>query len=321
MSASPDPTTGDPLTAWVLTDGKAGDEGPCLGIAAALGARVERRVVRPRAPWVWVLPYGPIDPAEAAGRPGSPIAPPWPDLVLACGRRAVAYARAVKRAAGKRTLVVVLRDPRTRRHGADLLWVATHDAPRGPDVIVTDTTPHRIGADLLARLRADPPAWAADLPAPRVAVVIGGGDGLDGLPEKLAALAPAAGSFLVTPSRRTPPGLLAAVRSAVAGRPGFVWDGTGDNPYPAFLALADQVVVTGDSFNMVSEALATGRPVLVHEPTRPRRKLHGFLNGLYRAGLARPFQGRLEDYKYAPVDSTPVIAAAIAHRLPADRKP
>ena len=100
---------------WVLTDGKAGDEQQCLGVAEALGGTVELRRVKPWAPFVWLMPYGPIDPFEAPGREGSPIAPPFPDVVIASGRRAVPYVRHVRRASRRRTFTVFLKDPRHRR--------------------------------------------------------------------------------------------------------------------------------------------------------------------------------------------------------------
>lgn len=314
MTARPGAGAPGPISAWVLTDGKAGDVNPATALAEALGARIEHRRVAPRPPWVWFLPHGPIDPAEGADRPGSPIAPPYPDLVVACGRRAIAYARKVKQRAGAGTFVVVLRDPRTRRHGADLLWVPEHDRPRGPDVFVTRTTPHRVTPERLAAARADPPAWLAGLPQPRVAVVIGGGDGLDGLPDALARL-DGAGSFMVTPSRRSDPRLVAAVRAALAGRPSFLWDGTGENPYVAMLAHADAIVVTGDSFNMVCEALATGVPIHIHQPSKLSRKLVGFLQRLRFDGLVRSFEGRIEPYTYGPVDATGPVAREVARRM------
>ena len=60
------------MRVWVLTDGKAGDEQQCLGVAEALGGTVELRRVKPWAPFVWLMPYGPIDPFEAPGRAGQP---------------------------------------------------------------------------------------------------------------------------------------------------------------------------------------------------------------------------------------------------------
>lgn len=316
VAATEPPGGGRPeaLTAWVLTDGKAGDVNPALALAEALGARTELRKVAPRAPWVWFLPRGPIDPAERADRPGSPIAPPFPDLVIACGRRAIAYGRAVKRLAGPGTFVVVLRNPRTRRHGADMLWVPAHDRPRGPEVFVTRTTPHLLTPSRLAAARAEPPAWLTALPRPRIAIILGGGPGLDGLPDRIAACREA-GSFMVTPSRRTDPALTAAVARAVAGVPHHLWDGTGENPYVAMAANADAIVVSGDSFNMVCEVLATGRPVLVHEPAKLSRKLVGFLTGLRRDGLIRRFEGRLEAYTYEPIDATAAVAGEVARRM------
>lgn len=57
---------------------------------------------------------------------------------------------------------------------------------------------------------------------------------------KLAALARGAeGSLLVTPSRRTRADSLAALSAAIKDVPHIVWDDDGDNPYFAFLALAD----------------------------------------------------------------------------------
>ena len=91
-------------TCWVLTDGKAGDEVQCLGVAEELGLTPEIRRVAPRAPFVWLMPWGPIDPREAPARPGSPIAPPFPDILIASGRRTVPYLRARQARLGRADL-------------------------------------------------------------------------------------------------------------------------------------------------------------------------------------------------------------------------
>jgi mitochondrial fission protein ELM1 len=79
----------------------------------------------------------------------------------------------------------------------------------------------------------------------------------------------------------------------------------------ALLALADAIVVTADSTNMLSEAAATGQPVLVFEPSGGHRKIDALIAGLRQAGIVHPFNGRLEGNAYLPLDSTPTIAAAI----------
>src|SRR4051794_41807304 len=112
------------------------------------------------------MPWGPIDPREAPARAASPIAPPFPDLLVASGRRAVPYVRAVKRASGGRTFTVFLKDPRTGAGTADLIWVPAYDAIHGPNVIRTLTPPHRVSRERLAAARADPDPRLPGLPPP-----------------------------------------------------------------------------------------------------------------------------------------------------------
>ena len=310
-------------TAWVLTDGKAGDESPCLGLVEAMGLAPEVRRVAPRALFSGLMPHGPIDPAEAPGRAGSPIAPPFPDLLVASGRRAVPYLRAVKRASGGRTFTVFLKDPRTGPGTADLIWVPEHDRLRGRNVIATPTSPHRISPARLAAARAAPDPRVAALARPRVAVLAGGDsrhhrfapDDVARLSGGLRALAEAGASLAVTLSRRSPPVLREALAALAVPPRHFLWDGTGENPYVSLLAGADAIVVSADSTNMVGEAAATGTPVLVFEPSGGHRKIAAFLDGLRRHGAVRPFAGRLEAFAYQPLDTTVEIARAVAVAL------
>ncbi len=112
-----------PLTCWIITDGKAGDENQCVGVAEAMGLAFETRRVAPRAPFAWFMPKGPIDPREGPSRPGSPIGGAPPDVVIGSGRRAAAYVRAVKKHSGGRTFTMFLKDARTGTGAADFIWV------------------------------------------------------------------------------------------------------------------------------------------------------------------------------------------------------
>ncbi|MET0604894.1 MAG: mitochondrial fission ELM1 family protein [Beijerinckiaceae bacterium] len=316
-------------TAWIVTDGKAGDEAQCIGVADALGLMTSVRRVAPRAPWSWLMPWGPIDPAERPGRPGSPIAPPFPDLLIASGRRAAAYVRHVKRAAGGRTFTVVLKDPRVGAGAADLIWVPEHDRLRGPNVISTLTPPHRISAERLAQARANPPPAIAALAPPRAAVLVGGDsrhftfsdDDVRAFASQLAALADSGVALMGTLSRRTPASLGATVRHVFDHHGGWLWDGSGENPLIPLLAMADAIVATADSTNMVGEAAATGKPILVFTPGgRGHRKITHFLDEMRVKGIVHNFAGRLEGKPYPPLDSTPEIAEAIAKRYRALRR-
>ena len=312
-------------TGWLITDGKTGMDVQVRGVADALGLNYQSKHVTPRDPFRMLSPWGPVDPREQFGQPGSPFAPPFPAIALATGRLSIPYMRALKRRAGPGTYCVVLQDPKTGPSTADLIWVPEHDKRRGHNVISTMTSPHSFSAARLADLRAHPPISIAALPQPRVALILGGPSGaytfdaasISRLASSIASLATHAGSFLVTPSRRTPPELLAAIDAATCLRPRILWDGTGANPYPDFLAQADLFVVTGDSVNMTGEACATGRPVYVFEPGPGSVKFALFHAALRRHGATRPLpetMGRIDAWPYPPLDSAKEIAAEIERR-------
>lgn len=331
LHLGPEDGTADPdmsgARAWILTDGKAGDETQCLAVAEALGLAPEIRRVAPRPPFIWLMPWGPVDPREGVRRAGSPIAPPSPDLLIASGRRAVPYVRAVKRGSGGRTFTVFLKDPRTGPGSADLIWAPSYDRLRGPNVVTSLTSPHRFSPERLAAERLRPDPRVAGLNTPRAAVLVGGGSrhhrfaagDIARFTAQLRSLAGEGASLMITTSRRTPPPLAAVLRGLAAESGGLFWDGAGPNPYGSMLALAEAIVVTADSVNMLSEALATGAPVLVFEPDGGGGRLGRFLDELKLMGVIKSFGGKLERYTYEKLDSTPVIAQAVARGFAAHR--
>lgn len=295
------------------------------GIADALGLHWEEKVLSPSGVWRLMAPYGPPNPKDRVGTPGSHFGPPWPDVVLATGRQSIPYLRAVKKLAGASTFTVILQDPKTSARSADLIWVPEHDRRRGPNVITTLTAPHNFSPDRLRALAEHEPDWLAALPRPRIAVILGGKNAVyrftdaddDRLESALAALANLGASFLVTPSRRTHKRLLTAVERATASAPRFIWNGEGKNPYPTFLAHADRFLVTGDSVNMTGEPLATGKPVWVFEPSGGSAKFTRFHESLRRYGATRSLSEpmtNLDDWFYEPLDAATSIAREIEAR-------
>ncbi len=308
------------FSAWILTDGKAGDENQCIGIAESLSLKAEiRRIPRGR-PLVWTAPWGPIDPRDAPGRAGGLLAGAMPDLLIASGRRAVPYLRAIRRASGNRTFTAFLKDPRTGHDTADFIWVPDYDDLRGPNVFTTLTAPHPVSQARLQAARRAPDPRLAALPWPRIAVLVGGNSrhlsygqaDMQRLVADLTKLAEGGCSLMLTVSRRTPPALRTALQALAKTHGGFFWDGTGDNPYIGMLALADQIVVTSDSANMVGEAASTGVPLLLFDLPKTYIRHRRMFAGLAMAGALKPFIGRLEELHYAPLDATPEIASALA---------
>ena len=103
----------------------------------------------------------------------------------------------------------------------------------------------------------------------------------------------------------------------LAALPGLIWDGTGPNPYFAFLHFADHVLVTEDSANMAAEAASTGKPVhiLPMVALKPAGKFARLHADLRERGAARPFDGTLEGWTYEPLNETERAARAVLDRL------
>ncbi|MGH7053282.1 MAG: mitochondrial fission ELM1 family protein [Stellaceae bacterium] len=297
--------------AWVLHDGKAGIASQALGLAEATGFPFVEKPLQIRLPWrslplrLWPLPL-----LAAGGNAG--LAPPWPDVIIACGRNAAMPALAIRRASAGRTVAAQIQDPGVGHDEFDLFVVPAHDRLRGPRVMVTEGAVHRVTPARLAAAKRQFPALAA-LPRPILAVLIGGSNRayrlslkrLGGIADGIAqVLRTSGGSALVTPSRRTGAAGAALLRDRLAGLSATIWDGRGDNPYFAYLALADTVLVTADSVSMISEAAATGKPVHILDLPGGNAKFVRFHASMRAAGITRPFRGALESWTYAVPDDT-----------------
>ncbi|MDZ7750552.1 MAG: ELM1/GtrOC1 family putative glycosyltransferase [Gammaproteobacteria bacterium] len=262
-----------PPRVWVLTGHRHGDAEQLRTLARALGWPWEEKRLAYNA--FHHLPNGLAGPSRWSvdGAASDPLEAPWPDVVLACGKRSVPVARWIKAQSGGHTQLVHLGRP----------WAPLHHF----DLVVT--TP-QYGLPLRDNVRCNvlplnrPPAqddptetahWQeafAGLPRPWIGVLVGGGSlsyrfdategrRLGGLLNDLARRH--GGSLLLTTSPRTPAAAVTALFDAIdvpAHR--HRWGaGAETNPLGVYLASCDRFVVTGDSASMLAETVATGRPV------------------------------------------------------------
>ncbi|PWC33679.1 mitochondrial fission ELM1 family protein [Azospirillum sp. TSO35-2] len=317
------------LTCWVVSDGKPGMENQCIGLAEALGLTPVIKRVALRTPWRQLTPYFRIGNRFAAGPKGDPVAPPWPDILIGTGRQSIAVSLAVRQQSRGRTFTVQIQDPALSPRHFDLVVVPRHDKLRGDNVLVTRGALHRVTPAILAAAAERFAPRLAHLPHPRIAVLIGGDNGvyrltptiMGDVAEQLANLTRTHGAgLMVTPSRRTGADNEAILRARLSGLPAEVWDGTGENPYFGYLGLADAVVVTCDSVSMTSEACSTGKPTYVIELDGGSPKFRAFHDGLYQDGITRRFDGSLDQWQHPLLNDTREVADEVLRRLPAHRK-
>lgn len=319
-----------PLVIWAVSDGRAGIEAQALGLADAVARRTAAEIVVKRIAWPRWMRRLPtrlnLAPRALLASGSDPIAPPWPDLWIGNGRAAIPLSIGVRRWSGGRTFVVQVQDPLRSASRFDLVIPPNHDGLAGPNVFPITGTPHRITPERLDSAYAEFTERLDPLPKPRVAVLIGGRSKAFDLPVRRAeamaaeiatAIEQAGGSLLLTFSRRTPEDAKAALTRRLKSLPGLIWDGAGPNPYFAFLAAADAILVTEDSANMPAEAAATGKPVYLVKMDGAQARKRRFHAELARLGIARAFEGRLESWSYPPLRETDRAAAEILRRMAA----
>lgn len=289
-------------TVWVLADDRAGNTAQALGVAEAFAKNPEIKKVRYTK--AIVLPNV-LRGASTLGVTAETIAEikePFPDVAVAAGRRAAPLLRYIKKKSGGKTKIVQIMFPGCFGvSDFDLIVLPNHDGCKSvrPNIMRVTGAPHRITQE---RLAAEKEKWKSvfeSLPSPKIALIIGGAtkdkpftpEMAADLTERSKALSKAlgGGSFLVTTSRRTGAEQEKIIHEALP-EPNFFY-GWGnkeiENPYFGFLALADHIIVTGDSVSMCSEACAASAPVYIYAPEGSVGKKHALLHQeLYREGYA-----------------------------------
>src|SRR3981081_3717234 len=102
---------------WVLHDGKPGMASQALGLAEATGFPFVEKQLSVRQPWAWLPPQFWLAPLRAASEDGVRLMPPWPDLVIGCGRHSAMPALAIPRARGGTQLAAPQQSPGGRARG------------------------------------------------------------------------------------------------------------------------------------------------------------------------------------------------------------
>ncbi|HTH16462.1 MAG TPA: mitochondrial fission ELM1 family protein [Magnetospirillum sp.] len=317
----------DRAQVWVLADDRTGNTSQCVGVAEALGWPFAVKDIRYDA--AGRLPnlirgaslLGVIEESRAQ------LKAPWPKVVIAAGRRTAPVARWLKRQSGAR-LVQIMDPGPGGRDEFDIIFIPAHDAYRKgePNVSTITGAPHRVTAQRLAEAGELWRPRFEHLPRPWIGLVVGGTTHqreftpqlARELGKRTAALA-RGGSILATTSRRTSEAAEAALLPELP-EPRFVhsWRAGGDNPFFGLLALADALVVTGESTSMLCECCSTPAPVYVFSPEGMVVPKHArFQQDLYQRGLARPLEPGtlLEAWSHAPLNDAGNIATIIRERF------
>ena len=308
---------GHPPRIWILSDGKVGHTTQSEVLAKSLGWPYEIKQLRFYG-WhkIQKLLWG-LFPPNIIGLNrvrSSPLCSPWPDLVISTGWRPAPIARWIREQSQERTRIIQL----GRKGGgpADLFDVVItptyYGFPPHPHRIETLAPLNGLSHESLEKVRQRWPDLFGNAPHPRIVFVVGGSTArfkftpemARGIGSQLKDLAEKChGRIFAVTSPRTGKDLSHALESTLAPDH-FVhkWQpNQSDNPYFAYLAGADVIIVTGESESMLAEAVSLGKPVYIvplpeHSPTWRVRLNEGIVQlahsrPLNKRGTVRPQQG------------------------------
>jgi len=261
---------------WILQSPHSGDNTQLRALGRSLGwpAEVKRLAYRRREGILRFFSLPTLAGVDLAK--SSPLAPPWPDLVICSGRGAEAVSFWLKRQNPKLRIVFV-GTPWSALARFDLV-IATpqYRVPPAANVLNIPLPLHDVTPE---RLEAEAQRWAerlSHLPRPYMAMLVGGSSGpyvfTTKSAERLgraasARVAASGGSLLITTSARTGEAATDALARAITvPHLLYRWQGPeADNPFHAFLGLAGEIVVTGDSVSMLAEASAAMKPLYLFD--------------------------------------------------------
>jgi mitochondrial fission protein ELM1 len=332
-------TTGPSI--WAVSDGRAGILNQVKALVAALSEperaarlahirsdahRSEPLILQPQGPQLLLRPD--IWPAPLKALPKRQrnlLAPPWPDLWIAAGRRSIPYSMMVRELSGEKTLVVQTQDPKVDLDPFDLVIPPLHDNLQGPNVLPILGSPTWFSQERIEEARTRFKALA-DEGGQKVLVSLGGSSKTHAFTEEnaleieqvLRDLAGQGKRLWITVSRRTPEPARVAFRK-LAGELGAVFweseEADGPNPYVAFLSMCDVALVTCDSANLIADPAFFGRPIYLLKLEGGSERFDRLYQGYIDKGVLRWFLGDLNQWSYPPIREAARAADEIVKML------
>ena len=271
------------LTVWALLDDQPGNSTQSLGLAQSLGWPMEVKHLRFK-PLSRIREFFADDsPQLLLEAPSSPLVAPWPDLVIATGKRPSRIAKWIKQESlGKTKLIQIGRKGGIVADDFDLVITPNYcrQTPH-PHRLTSLLPPTQASLDKLQQAKTQWHPHSEHDPQPRVVVLVGGNTkrhafhkqeaikfarDIKGFAQELN------GSVYVTTSRRTGEEASQALMDELAGFAKiYQWkQDQKESPYWGLLAWGDVIIVTGESESMIAEAAGTGKPLYIYGlPTKP----------------------------------------------------
>ena len=310
------------LKALLLTEGYHGMISQAEGLAKALQAEFQHKIVRLNWPWSFIPPkLTPISEIILKDKYYINENKNF-DLVISCGRKSVIPSAIIKK---KNTSIftIHIQDPKVNYKNFDVIIAPEHDELKGENVISSKGSIHYITQSEIEKAKN---YLVNKFHNENVVSLILGGpskyysfsnEELTQVFRKIKSNFISQGyKALVIPSMRTPKRIIdLAMKEFV--KVGFVVNTVDKQAYLSALALATNIVVTCDSTSMISEAAASGKPIFVAhmKPKKNNYRFKKFFQLFKEMGITKELGDKVDNWTYNRLNEADRIATLMSKKL------
>ena len=308
--------------ALLLTEGYHGMISQVEGLAKALNADFQHRIVKLKWLWNYIPPkLSPVSRLILKNEQYITENEKF-DLVISCGRKSVIPSIFIKKK-NKKIFTIHIQDPKVRFNNFDLIVAPEHDELKGENVITSKGAIHYITRLEIEKAR---PYLHNKIQNEKIVSLILGGpnkyynfsnEELTNIFGEIKSSFISQGyKAIIIPSMRTPKRIIdLAITEFLTD--GFVVNSVDKQAYLSSLAIANCIVVTCDSTSMISEAAASGKPIFVAhmKPKRNNYRFKRFYKLFRELGVIKNLGEKVENWTYDSFNEAERIATIINSRL------
>ncbi len=306
----------------LLTEGYHGMISQVEGLAKALNADFQHRIVRLNWLWNYIPPkLSPV--SRLILKDGQYITENEKfDLVISCGRKSVIPSIFFKKK-NKKVFTIHIQNPKVRFDNFDLIVVPEHDKLKGENIITSKGAIHYITRSEIEKAK---PYLLNKIQNEKIVSLILGGpnkyynfsnEELTNIFKEIKSSFISQGyKAIIIPSMRTPKRIIdLAINEFLTD--GLVVSSVDKQAYLSSLAIANNIVVTCDSTSMISEAATSGKPIFVAhmQPKRNNYRFKRFYKLFGELGVIKNLGEKIENWTYDSFNEAERIATIINSRL------
>jgi len=310
------------LKALLLTEGMHGMISQVEGMAKALNAEYNHKIVRLNFPWNLIPPkFSPISEIVLKDKMSINENENF-DLIISCGRKSIIPSILIKKKNPK-IFTIHVQNPKVSFKNFDAIIAPEHDGLEGDNIYSSKGAVHYITESEINKAK---PYLYNKIKSEKVVSLILGGpnkyykfekDQLIKIFNLIKSEFVSKGyKIIVIPSMRTP---IESIKLSAKemGSYGYVVNKVDKQAYLSAYGLADYVVVTCDSISMISEAATSGKPIFVAHMKEKKNnyRFKRFFKLFKTMGIIRDLGEKIENWTYQRHNEAERIAATLKNKI------